>query len=465
MRKVNPTERRKRGEELLELVRLAGLGRRMPRQLSGGQQQRVALARALASKPEVLLLDEPLGALDAKIRIELRRSLRAIQQQLGIATILVTHDQEEAFDLADRIGVMNYGRLVEASSPAQLYQQPQTEFVASFLGSANLLVGEAESGQIRLGNVSIPYSGDAQPAQAGARVQVLFRPEEIALAPAPAELDCPMLGIGEVEEINYAGAYERLRLRLPALPGVRPIAPPVPYGSRAIRVEVTHTPDQSARLPLQLGMRAHVGVRRLHALAHPGMNFLILTDGGLRAQAAVALGGQLARLAHARVTLMGFGQPEARLNEHLAQARKQLGSGAAAVRLETWQGIAMPAKPCGTRQNNNRTTSSFGIQQEQAATTLGANAWQTFWRITVPALRWGFIYGMTLTFARALGEFGAVLVIGGGVQGRTETATLFIYHTLDERQYAGAYGAALVLGIFSLLLVLGSDYLHRRAVH
>jgi sulfate transport system permease protein len=105
---------------------------------------------------------------------------------------------------------------------------------------------------------------------------------------------------------------------------------------------------------------------------------------------------------------------------------------------------------------------AFNTQQEKAAATLGASAWQTFWRVTFPALRWGMIYGITLTFARALGEFGAVLVIGGGVQGRTETATLFIYRALDERQYIGAYSAALALGLFSLILVMGSDWLRRR---
>jgi len=105
---------------------------------------------------------------------------------------------------------------------------------------------------------------------------------------------------------------------------------------------------------------------------------------------------------------------------------------------------------------------AFGTEQEKAAATLGASGWQTFWRVTFPALRWGMIYGVTLTFARALGEFGAVLVVGGGVQGRTETATLFIYRALDERQYIGAYSAALVLGIFSLALVLGSDWLRCR---
>jgi sulfate/thiosulfate transport system permease protein len=105
---------------------------------------------------------------------------------------------------------------------------------------------------------------------------------------------------------------------------------------------------------------------------------------------------------------------------------------------------------------------AFGVQQEQAAATLGASGWTTFWRITLPALRWGFIYGVTLTLARALGEFGAVLVIGGGIQGRTETATLYIYRALDERQYVAAYSAGLALGLLSLLLVLGTELLRRR---
>ncbi|HMQ53094.1 MAG TPA: sulfate ABC transporter permease subunit [Anaerolineae bacterium] len=105
---------------------------------------------------------------------------------------------------------------------------------------------------------------------------------------------------------------------------------------------------------------------------------------------------------------------------------------------------------------------AFGVKQEQAAATLGASGWQTFWLVTFPALRWGFVYGIILTFARALGEFGAVLVIGGGIQGRTDTATVFIFHALEERQTIGAYSAALVLGLFSLLLVVGTDLLRRR---
>jgi sulfate/thiosulfate transport system ATP-binding protein len=306
IRKIPPAERRIRRDELLEIVGLAGLGDRMPRQLSGGQQQRVALARALAHKPDVLLLDEPLGALDAKIRIELRRSLKNIQRQLGIPTILVTHDQEEAFDLADRIGVMSYGRLVEVGTPAELYRQPRTEFVATFLGSANLLVGRVNGKQICLGPVGFPYEINPSLKKSGKRVQVLFRPEEVALAPSPDQLGCPSLGQADVEEIGFNGASERLRLRLPPIPGVRPIAPAVSYGSDTIIVDATRPPDQAAAFPLTCGDKAFVGVRRIHSIAHPGLNFLVLSDGSLKANHALELAGQLGRLANARVTLLRY---------------------------------------------------------------------------------------------------------------------------------------------------------------
>src|ERR1700748_1995022 len=140
VRRVKASERRRRRQELLRLVALEGMDERLPAQLSGGQQQRVAVARALAHKPEVLLLDEPFGALDAKIREELRRTIRQVQRELGITTVLVTHDQEEAFALADRIGVMNHGRLLEIGRPNELYTRPATRFVATFLGAANLLL-------------------------------------------------------------------------------------------------------------------------------------------------------------------------------------------------------------------------------------------------------------------------------------------------------------------------------------
>jgi nucleotide-binding universal stress UspA family protein len=303
----------------------------MPHQISGGQQQRVALARALAHQPEVLLLDEPLGALDAKIRTELRRSLRTVQQELGVTTILVTHDQEEAFELADRLGVMSFGRLLEVGPPQELYHSPQTEFVAAFLGTANLLVGQGTSDGVKVGPVQFPLQPEAKPVGDDQRVQVLFRPEDVALASSPEALDCPQLGRGEVEESTFAGSFERLRLRLPPIPGVRPISPPVSFGSGSVLVEATRSQDQVSRMPLQPGQSVWVGVRRIHALAHPGLSFLIVTDGSPLSQAALGLGGQIARLAHARITLLGYGQKPEKLQSHLREAREQLGSGLAAL--------------------------------------------------------------------------------------------------------------------------------------
>ncbi|MGH2521537.1 MAG: ABC transporter ATP-binding protein, partial [Anaerolineales bacterium] len=324
VRKVSAEERRRRRDELLELVGLAGLGGRMPTQLSGGQQQRVALARALAHRPEVLLLDEPFGALDAKIRVELRRALRGIQTELGITTIFVTHDQEEAFELADRIGVMNFGRLLEVGPSAELYQRPQTEFVATFLGSANLLVGQCVPGGVQMGPVYFPLDTEASQLSQGPgdqRVQVLFRPEDVALAASPESLGSPQLGRGEVEQSNFAGSFERLRLRLPPIPGVRPIAPPVAYGDDSVLVEVTRSQEQTRRLPLEPGHQVWVGVRRIHALVHPGLSFLLVTDGS--GSAHVALGGQLARLAHARVTILGYGLRAESLQQHLQEAKEK----------------------------------------------------------------------------------------------------------------------------------------------
>jgi sulfate/thiosulfate transport system ATP-binding protein len=328
IRKVPRDEREHRREELLDLVGLSGLGSRMPRQLSGGQQQRVALARALAHKPDVLLLDEPLGALDAKIRIELRRTLRLIQRQLGIAAILVTHDQEEAFDLADRIGVMSLGRLLEVGEPEELYCRPQTEFVATFLGSANLLVGRTNRRGICIGDVQFANQHEPQSGiQEGSRVQVLFRPEEVVLAPDASALGCPCLGKAEVEETSFSGAYERLRLRLPPLPGVRAISPSVTFGSQTILMDATRPPADSAAFPLQEGQQAYVGVRRIHAIEHPGLNFLILNDGSMRSQHALELGGQISRMAHARVTLLQLQSGSVPTHSKNGSGKKALGAG------------------------------------------------------------------------------------------------------------------------------------------
>ncbi|MFU8770952.1 MAG: ATP-binding cassette domain-containing protein [Anaerolineales bacterium] len=341
--KVPKAKRQARKDELLDLVGLSGLGERMPRQLSGGQQQRVALARALAFEPDVLLLDEPLGALDAKIRHGLRRSLKGVQRKLGIASILVTHDQEEAFDLADRIGVMSFGRLLEVGTPEDLYQNPQSEFVASFLGVANLLVGKRTNGKVHIGDLEFQASPGTSPQERSQRVQVLFRPEDAALAASKDELDHNVLGLATVEEVGYGGSVETLRLRLPPIPGVRSISPPVPYGSETILIDATRNPDEAGRFPLHPGDQAWVGVRRIHTLAHPGLSFLIPTDGSMRTQGAISLGGQIAQQAHARVTLVGYGKDEGALEAPLQEARKRLGGGLAAVQTLKLTDSLLPA--------------------------------------------------------------------------------------------------------------------------
>lgn len=335
IRKVKGGERRRKRDELLEMVGLVGLGNRMPRQLSGGQQQRVALARALALEPDVLLLDEPLGALDAKIRVELRRSLKNIQRQFGVAAILVTHDQEEAFDLGDRIGVMSFGRLIEVGTPQDLYQSPQTEFVASFLGTANILLGESDGKEVQLGKHKFPLPKETARLTSDGRVQTLFRPEDVALAENAEDLHCFPLAEGKVVEVGFSGPTERLRLELPPIPGARAIAPAVPFGDKNIALEASRSPEQSSLFPLKPGKKAWVGIRRLHTLAHPGLHFLLLTDGSNRSEPALVSGGHLARLAHARVTLLGLGKNEDKLKRQLQEARKQIGSGMASVETQT----------------------------------------------------------------------------------------------------------------------------------
>ncbi len=168
--------------ELLKLVGLSDAGPKYPGQLSGGQQQRIALARALATSPGLLLLDEPLSALDAIERVRLRGEIRALQQRLGVTTIMVTHDQEEALSMADRIVVMNAGRIEQVGTPREVYEAPATPFVADFVGKINVLPAVAEGrGQFRVGGVSLAVAG--QDMAAGTTVKLYLRPEEIALEP------------------------------------------------------------------------------------------------------------------------------------------------------------------------------------------------------------------------------------------------------------------------------------------
>ena len=327
VRGVASRERARRRDELLELVELSGFGGRLPRQLSGGQQQRVALARALAHEPQVLLLDEPFGALDARIRGELRKTLRRIQRELKVTTIFVTHDQEEAFELGDRLAVMNYGRLLEVGPPAELYLRPGTEFVATFLGAGNLLVGEVNRGAVRVGTLDLPLTTEETTGVTSRRVQALFRPEDVALEKDASALTVPVLGEGVVEQASFAGAQERLLLRLPAMPRVRTIAPAVPFGSDYFLVEASRTPHTARRMPLRPGDRAWVGVRRIHALVHPGLHFLLVTSDSAEDRAALALGAEMARLAQARVSVVVRGEKEGdALTKLLRESIEKLGS-------------------------------------------------------------------------------------------------------------------------------------------
>jgi putative spermidine/putrescine transport system ATP-binding protein len=200
--------------ELLELIHLEGRGDRYPWQLSGGQQQRVALARALAIEPQVLLLDEPLSALDAKIRIVLRKEIRAIQRQLGITTVYVTHDQEEALSLSDRVVVMSEGHIEQIGTPSEIYNFPSTAFVASFVGTLNLVTAgviDAGAGRLSVDGQEVRTSKVVTDVPADKLVTLALRPEGIALGEGEAGSNRLR---GTVEDINFLGSIVRIRIRL-----------------------------------------------------------------------------------------------------------------------------------------------------------------------------------------------------------------------------------------------------------
>ena len=276
VRRVRAAERRARRRELLRLVALEGMDDRLPSELSGGQQQRVAVARALAHRPKVLLMDEPFGALDARIREELRRTIRQIQRELGIATILVTHDQEEAFALADRIGVMNQGRLLECGPPDELYTRPATRFVATFLGAANLLLGYRDRDGVRFA----PPAARAAPPR---EVVAVLRPEEVEIASSDEEIRANFVGYGHVEEILFAGAVERLRVRM-AGDGPLSVAPVREDAGGAV-LEASRTLPEQRQLPVAIGQRVAIGARRTHVLPTPISSFTVVDGDAARARA------------------------------------------------------------------------------------------------------------------------------------------------------------------------------------
>jgi sulfate transport system ATP-binding protein len=244
VRKVPQAEVVAKVEELLRLVRLEGLGGRKPAQLSGGQRQRVALARALAIRPKILLLDEPFGALDAKVRVELRQWLRRLHDEIGMTSVFVTHDQEEAFELADTVVVMNHGRIEQQGTPDDVFDHPATPFVMDFLGNVNVYHGRVENGRAFWHGIPIDYP-DYPHAQAR-EARVYLRPHELELSPPAAVAN--RLGTSlpaSILRVTRSGAITRVTCK--------------PHGSdQELQVDV---PSEVAhRLQLNLEPGAHVAI-------------------------------------------------------------------------------------------------------------------------------------------------------------------------------------------------------------
>jgi sulfate transport system ATP-binding protein len=210
LQKVPKAQLEARVDELLALVQLESLGKRLPAQLSGGQRQRVAFARALAPKPRVLLLDEPFGALDTRVRFELRNWLAELNQKTQVTTVLVTHDQDEALELSQQVIVMNEGRVEQVGAPNQVYDNPASPFVASFIGNANILRGKIRGGQAAMGSMSVTAPDGALD---GAEVNAFVRPHDVKLSRPTDEAE---VSLARIEAILRIGANVRVSLRLPS---------------------------------------------------------------------------------------------------------------------------------------------------------------------------------------------------------------------------------------------------------
>jgi len=244
-------DRDARVTEMLQMIGLPDLASRFPFQLSGGQQQRVALARALAPQPRVLLLDEPLSALDAKVRVSLRNEIRQIQRKLGITTIFVTHDQEEAMSISDRIVVMNGGIAEQAGAPFEIYNNPRTRFVAGFVGTLNVLtatVENAEQGLVSVEGQTVTLATGAITGRKGDRVALALRPEAIRLG---RDHGRPIVLPATIEEVHFLGSVIRVRVRVAGTVVAldtfnRPDQPPPPLGSVA---EISFAAGDAILLP------------------------------------------------------------------------------------------------------------------------------------------------------------------------------------------------------------------------
>ena len=245
IRKRKRKEIKKTVEELLSLVQLEEHRKKYPSQLSGGQQQRVAIARTLAYDPEVLLFDEPFGALDAQTRTHLRREIRALLKKVNVPAVFITHDQEEALELGDRIAVINVGHIEQIGTPTEVYNNPATEYVATFLGAANILEGVVRKDHVEIGSGRIAARIDSEKFAEGQPVKLIFRPEDVSLSKTqemPAGQSSFAGGI--VEETSFVGAYERLRIRLDPAGGSTGENGDTPY------YLTTETPESQSAKPI-----------------------------------------------------------------------------------------------------------------------------------------------------------------------------------------------------------------------
>ena len=268
-------EVKKTVNELLELVQLQDHRKKYPSQLSGGQQQRVAIARTLAYKPEVLLFDEPFGALDAQTRGHLRREIRALLKKVNVPAIFITHDQEEALELGDRIAVIKSGNIEQIGTPADVYNNPASEYVATFLGAANILDGVVRGRQVEIGSTLIPASIDEAKFKDGDAVKIVFRPEDVILSKAqtlPGGHACFTSGL--VDETSFVGAYERVRVRLDPSGGSACddretpfyLTTETPDKQSAKPIIVTRPKPESLAVKLRQGDRVFVGLSRFTIL-------------------------------------------------------------------------------------------------------------------------------------------------------------------------------------------------------
>ncbi|MFN0123658.1 MAG: ABC transporter ATP-binding protein [Blastocatellia bacterium] len=267
-------------DRLLDLTGLTEQRGKYPWQISGGQAQRVAIARALAYEPDVLLFDESFSALDPQTRVPLRREIRALLRKLRIPALFITHDQEEAMELGDQIAILNRGRLEQIGTPAEVYNDPQTEFAATFLGQANVLYGHWRDGMIHLeNNRYLAPNGRTPMLTEDERVKVIFRPEDVSLGLPGSMIETPwFMGRGEVTETGFTGATETLCITLPLTENSRGLLSARPEAARrglaavgsettpAITIKALRTRWEAHKLPLKPGDRVTVGLKSWKAL-------------------------------------------------------------------------------------------------------------------------------------------------------------------------------------------------------